>query len=128
MDWRALAALDTQGIHDYVFGNSELSQIRGASEGLHRCTVMHWQALAKRLGGETVFCAGGNALVVFEAPDRGRDFCRSAEAMLARATGHVRTAWHVEERKSNEDFPGDEVTGIRARALARIEVRKQSGE
>lgn len=128
MNWQALAALDTQGIHDYVFSSTELAEIRGASARLNVCTTTRWARLARRYGGDPIFCAGGNAMVLFTDSERAGSFCRAAEDVLWSVTGRVVAASHVEERRGGEDFPGNEADGIRARALEAIERRKHSGE
>src|SRR5438270_4264698 len=100
----ALAVVDTQRIHEYVFGPTQLSRIRGASHILNRCTVSTWEKLIGEFGGTKIFCGGGNAWARFPTKLRAEQFCQKAKRTLESETGMATAAWNVEERKPDEAF------------------------
>ena len=129
MEPQALAILDTQGIHDYVFSSNELAQIRGASALLHHCTVTEWERLlqSKTFSGKRVFCGGGNAVALFDSTRRAEAFCRLAERRLRHKTVVARAAWHVEPRRGSEEFPGGGADSWSARAFRALNRKKREG-
>jgi hypothetical protein len=128
MKREVVALLDTQRIHEYVFGTTELSQIRGASLLLNECTRERWKRQIAVCGGREIFCGGGNAVARFGSESEALQFCRRAERLLRQKTGTARAAWHIEQQKEeNEDFPGRGPSSWRETSNGWTEPAKQAG-
>src|ERR1017187_8867332 len=120
-----LALVDTLRIHDYVFGSTELKQIRGASQLLDNCTNDKWRAKIASWRGEEVFCRGGNAIARFQTDEQASGFCREARALRDRRTGTGRAAGHDEPRRHQEQFPGPGTESWMERDVNRLTRSKQ---
>lgn len=120
-----LALVDTLRIHDYVFGSTELKQIRGASQLLNDCTNDKWRAKIASWKGEEIVCRGGNAIARFQTEEQAWGFCREAKVLLERRTGTARAAVHVEERRRQEEFPGSGTGSWMQRAMDGLNRAKQ---
>lgn len=122
-----LAVVDTQRIHDFVFENTKLSLIRGASYLLSQCTEVDWSDGIAAHHGQEIFCGGGNALAIFPSAGAAREFSRKAVQRLRRRTQGGSAAFHIEPRRADEPFPGAPDSGWRDRAIRQLDIAKQQG-
>jgi len=118
----ALAVVDTQRIHEYVFGPTQLRRIRGASQLLNECTVTRWEELIGQFGGTKIFCGGGNAWARFPTRVKAEQYCQRAVRKLQSETAVATAVWNVEERLAGEKFDD-----WKERVRQGVEEKKQRG-